>query len=214
MAAYFPQDKQVLGHYLGPSVDIGPSMTCKIPKSNGYVIHTSTYRSLTPVEQTSPEEVKLRDDFDARVNEILCLATTLAELEHMGAKKITHDIYEDADDGRFEPSDNNDISDPVDKSITPEPLDGYISTDRTISWECLSDLKESYPIEVAEYAVAQHIDHKLAFVWWVPFTLQKRNWIISAVKYRKHQKQQFKYGLNILKELAYVYAIDKDNGNT
>ena len=68
MAAPFPQDKQFLVRYLGLSVYVGPAMTCKTLKANGYVIHTSTYRSLTPVNQASPEEVKLRDDFDARVN--------------------------------------------------------------------------------------------------------------------------------------------------
>ena len=31
------------------------------------------------------------------------------------------------------------------------------------SWEHLSDLKESYPVGVAEYALAQGIDHAPAF---------------------------------------------------
>jgi hypothetical protein len=35
--------------------------------------------------------------------------------------------------------------------------------DRSTSWENLSDLKESLPIETAEYAVAMDIDHKPAF---------------------------------------------------
>ena len=29
----------------------------------------------------------------------------------------------------------------------------------TTSWERLADLKESYPIELAEYVVSQQIDH-------------------------------------------------------
>jgi hypothetical protein len=40
------------------------------------------------------------------------------------------------------------------------------------SWEKLSDLKESHPIETAKYAVAMGIDHEPAFNWWVPHVRQ------------------------------------------
>ena len=33
------------------------------------------------------------------------------------------------------------------------------------------------------------------------------------MKYRRHQKQQFKYGFKIPKDLADAYTIDKENGN-
>ena len=55
--------------------------------------------------------------------------------------------------------------------------------DGTTSWERLADIKESNPIEVAEYAVAQGIDHEPAFAWWVPHTLKKRNRMMAAVKH-------------------------------
>jgi hypothetical protein len=44
--------------------------------------------------------------------------------------------------------------------------------DGSTSWEKLSDLKEYYPVEVAEFAKAQDIDHEPAFAWWVPFVLK------------------------------------------
>ena len=53
--------------------------------------------------------------------------------------------------------------------------------DGTTTWERLADLKESNPVEVAEYAAAQGIAHEPAFAWWVPFTLRKRNRIIAAI---------------------------------
>ena len=37
--------------------------------------------------------------------------------------------------------------------------------DGSTSWEKLSDLKESHPVQTAEYAVAQGIDHEPAFNW-------------------------------------------------
>jgi hypothetical protein len=56
--------------------------------------------------------------------------------------------------------------------------------DGTTSWERLADLKESYPIEVAEFAISRDIHDEAAFAWWVPYVLAKRNRIISAVNRR------------------------------
>lgn len=74
-------------------------------------------------------------------------------------------------------------------------------------------MKESYPVEVAEYAVAQSIDNEPAFVWWVPYTLKKRNRIIAAVSKRYH-KREFKYGFRIPKTVEEAREIDKEEGNT
>ena len=54
--------------------------------------------------------------------------------------------------------------------------------DRRTNWVSLKDLKESYPVQTAEYAVAANIAMEPSFTWWVPYTLKKRNRIISKVK--------------------------------
>ena len=46
----------------------------------------------------------------------------------------------------------------------------------------LKDLKDTNPIELAEYAVANKIAEEPAFSWWVSFCLNKRNRIINKVK--------------------------------
>jgi hypothetical protein len=51
-----------------------------------------------------------------------------------------------------------------------------------MSWVKLKNLKESNPVELAEYAVANRIAEEPAFKWWVSNTLRKRNRIISKVK--------------------------------
>jgi hypothetical protein len=56
--------------------------------------------------------------------------------------------------------------------------------DGSTSWEPLCNLKESNPIELAEYAIANKIAQELAFAWWVPYTLKKRDRIILAIKSR------------------------------
>jgi hypothetical protein len=50
--------------------------------------------------------------------------------------------------------------------------------DRSTSWVKLKDLKASNPIELAEYAVANHIAEEPAFKWWVSHMLCKWNRII------------------------------------
>jgi len=75
----------------------------------------------------------------------------------------------------------------------------------------LKDLKESYPIQVAEYAVANGIDKEPAFKWWVLFTLKKRNRIVSKVK-SKYWKTNSKFGIRIPKTVEEAYQIDKETG--
>jgi hypothetical protein len=43
----YPEDNMVLGQELGPEIDIGPAMSCKVLKDNGQVVIRSTVRSLT-----------------------------------------------------------------------------------------------------------------------------------------------------------------------
>jgi hypothetical protein len=68
-------------------------------------------------------------------------------------------------------------------------------------------------VEVAEYSVAQGIDHEPAFVWWVPYTLKKRNRIVAAVSKRYH-KREYKYGFRVPKTVEEAKEIDKECGNT
>ena len=81
------------------------------------------------------------------------------------------------------------------------------------SWEKLSDMKDSYPIEVAEYAVAHGIEKKPAFAWWVPYTLKKRKAIIKQVRAR-FVKRTHKFGIEIPSDYNNAVELDKKNGNT
>ena len=85
--------------------------------------------------------------------------------------------------------------------------------DGTTSWEKLADLKESYPLEVAEYAISREIDDQPAFAWWVPYVLKKRNRMISAVRKRYH-KTTHKFGFEVPKTVRRAHELDKENGNT
>jgi transcriptional accessory protein Tex/SPT6 len=60
--------------------------------------------------------------------------------------------------------------------------------DGTTSWVPLKDIKELFPIETAEYAVANKISEEPAFKWWVEDALRKRHQIIKKVKSEKYWK--------------------------
>lgn len=85
--------------------------------------------------------------------------------------------------------------------------------DSSRQWVDLRLLKESNPIEVAEYAKARGIDDEAAFAWWVDFTLRKRDTIVSAVNARV-RKVTHKYGIELPSTHEEAMALDKKNGNT
>lgn len=84
--------------------------------------------------------------------------------------------------------------------------------DGSTSWVALKELKESNPIEVAEYAKRHKIDTEPAFRWWVPYTLRKRDTIIAAVNQRV-KKANFKYGIKVPKDVTEAIQLDKLNKN-
>ncbi len=88
--------------------------------------------------------------------------------------------------------------------------------DGLTSWEKLSDLKESHPIETAEFAVTTGINHEPAFNWWVPHVFKKRDRIISMVKQcsARYLKQMHKFGIKVPKTVQEAYDLDRKNGNT
>ena len=85
--------------------------------------------------------------------------------------------------------------------------------DGTESWINLKDLKESHPVDVAEFAKARNIDDEAAFAWWVPYTIRKRDVIISAIKCRA-RKTTHKYGIELATSVDHARDIDRKNKDT
>jgi hypothetical protein len=88
--------------------------------------------------------------------------------------------------------------------------------DGSTTWESLKDLKESHPLEMAEYAITQGIDHEPAFNCWVPQVLRLQKCIISLVKKRKmsYLKKNTKFGIEVPASVDHALKINKRNGNT
>ena len=88
--------------------------------------------------------------------------------------------------------------------------------DGTTSWQKLSDLKESHPLETAEFAFAREIADQPAFNWWVGWVLKKRDRIISKVQTRntRYAKRTHKYGIELPKTVAEALEIDRKTGTS
>jgi len=54
--------------------------------------------------------------------------------------------------------------------------------DGTESWCTLKELKELFPIEVAEYEKARGIIDEPALAWWCLYTLKKRDRVIAGLQ--------------------------------
>jgi hypothetical protein len=85
--------------------------------------------------------------------------------------------------------------------------------DASTTWVALKDMKEAYPVQVAEYSITARISEEPAFAWWVPYTIRKRNRIISKLK-SKYWVRTHKFGIKIPKTALEAMQFDLENGNT
>jgi hypothetical protein len=85
--------------------------------------------------------------------------------------------------------------------------------DGSETWTPMKDMKESYIVETAEYAVQCRLHEEPAFAWWVPTVIKKREIILSKVKSKYWQKTH-KYGIEIPKSIRTARELDTKNGNT
>ncbi len=115
----FPDDKLILGCYLGPAIDTGSALMAKILKSNGVFVCRSTLRHLTDEELNSPVHIDMSCKFDESI-----------EL-HLGPVALLHNFP--AEDLTPDPTyyDDTDATDPEygDAEVTPETGDNYLSTE-------------------------------------------------------------------------------------
>ena len=79
-------------------------------------------------------------------------------------------------------------------------------------WIDPKDLKTSYPVQVAEYGVANNIKDEPTLAWRSKVVFRKRNRIIPKVKSR-YWKTTHKFGIRIPKTVAGAFESDRSNGN-
>ena len=86
--------------------------------------------------------------------------------------------------------------------------------DGSESWVPLKVLKESNPVETAEFAVAKGIEKEPAFAWWTGQILKKRNYFIKKLRKSNVAKSNLKFGLVVPRTVKEAHELDRKNGNT
>ena len=79
--------------------------------------------------------------------------------------------------------------------------------DGTQTWNKMKDIKEAYPVELAEYTVKAKIHKQSQFDWWVKKVLKKREAIVKKVK-SKYWERTHKYGIRIPKDVQEAKDLD------
>lgn len=81
------------------------------------------------------------------------------------------------------------------------------------SWVPLKDMKDTYPIALAQYAIKAGIDKEAAFRWWLPHVIAKKDQIVASVN-RRMVKRTHKFGIEVPSMVEDAYALDRVNNNT
>ena len=81
--------------------------------------------------------------------------------------------------------------------------------DKSKAWIKVVDMKGAHPVETAEYAGARGISNEPAFAWWVPYTRQKREVILAAVK-NQIWKTMHKHGVEIPSDVEHGCAQERN----
>ena len=115
----YPDDKMILGRYLGPATNIGSDLIAKILQPNGQFVCRSTLRHLTDEELQSFIHLDKRRQFDESVVTHLGPASTVQDFP---AENLTPDPNHYDDTDPIDP-------DYGDTEITPEMGDNYLSAE-------------------------------------------------------------------------------------
>ena len=79
--------------------------------------------------------------------------------------------------------------------------------DGTSDWVPLKILKESNPVDIAEYAMPPGIEDEPAFARWIPYTLRKRYIIVFTINTQVQWKTH-KYGIEVPSSLKDAIRLD------
>ena len=86
--------------------------------------------------------------------------------------------------------------------------------DGRASWIHLKDLKESNPIEVAEYAIANKLVHEPAFAWWVPKFIKQPDQNVFKLKTWRLIQPTHKFGIEVPRTIKRALEIDQERAPT
>ena len=84
--------------------------------------------------------------------------------------------------------------------------------DGTNAWIPLSVLKESNPLETAQYAKSRGLLDEPAFAWWTKHVIKKADRIVKATTHRA-VKKKIKFGIVVPDTYEEAMELNRQNGN-
>ncbi len=85
--------------------------------------------------------------------------------------------------------------------------------DGSTTWHAVADIKNSNPVQLAEYAMRNNLQNQPAFSWWIKPTLKKKQSFIHAIKAR-YATRSHKFSIHVPKTVEEALAIDKATRTT
>ena len=85
--------------------------------------------------------------------------------------------------------------------------------DGTTSWLPLKEIKETNPVEVANYAISNQIDTEPALDWWVHDILHKQKRLIKLSQ-KRAVRTGYKFGLRVPDNVSEAIELDRISGYT
>jgi hypothetical protein len=115
----FPEEKLILGHYLGPVTDVGLALTAKKLRSNWQVVYRSTLRHLTDYEHACPVHTADRKSFDDSAEQL----GPVAQDTDFPVEDFTpeYELFGDVGDANFDLDPDHE-----DLKVTPEAGNNYV----------------------------------------------------------------------------------------
>ena len=173
-------------------------------------------RHSNPLLDTREYECELEDGTLMRYNANVIAENIFAQCDDAGRRQaILDEIIDHKRDGRALRADNGYVTTKRGQRVPKNTTKGWKILcqwkDGSSDWVDLKYVKDSNPIELAEYAVANRIQEEPAFKWWVSQTLRMRNRIIGKVKSR-YWKTSHKYGIRLPHSVQEALRIDKETG--
>ena len=183
--------------------------------SNGELIGKS---NANPLLDTSVYEVEFEDGSVERYNANIIAEHIYAQVDDDGyTMKFVDEIIDHRSNKQAVTRANGFVRGPNGSQKPRKTTKGWELCvrwkDGSTEWVPLKEMKESNPLQVADYAEANQIAAEPAFAWWVPWTQKKRKRILKAMKKRYFRTTQ-KYGIELPKTVARALEIDKETGTT
>ena len=201
-----------------PRNDEGPELARVVKRlrdANGIPIGTANDN---PILDSRVYEVEYMDGHTASLTANAIAQNLFGQIDDEGHRYLLlNDVIDHRVDGTEIKEDSAFITSPNGGRRRKQTTKGWEILlqwkDGSTTWEPLKDVKESYPVQIAEYAHHRQIAHTPAFAWWVPFVLKKKERIISKVK-SKYWTRTHKFGIKIPKSVDEARRLDRENGNT